>query len=252
MFKKDSFGQYLFLKKLMIRLFAIVSYPRFNYINKPVINGAELLPQLEDRNVLFVSNHQTYFADVAFMVHVIESALDGHSNEIWLRSMIKCPFPKIYFVAAEETMKSGLLPKLMGYAGAISIKRTWRASGKNIKRAVDGNDTENIKKALDSGWVITFPQGTTKPFADGRKGTAHIIKNYEPIVVPIVINGFRRAFDKKGLFLKKKGTELQVTIKQPLELDYSDNVDNILHKVMDSIEQSRKFEWRSNHYEVKV
>ena len=231
----------------MIRSFAIVSYPRFNYINKPVIKGAELLPQLKGQNVLFVSNHQTYFADVAFMFHVMESAIDGHPNELWLRSMLKCPFPQIYFVAAEETMKSGILPKLMGYAGAISIKRTWREAGANIKRKVDGKDTESIKKALDSGWVITFPQGTTKPFADGRKGTAHIIKDYQPIVVPIVINGFRRAFDKKGLFLKKKGTKLEVTIKPPLVLDYSDNVENILHKVMSGIEQSEKYEWRSRN-----
>jgi 1-acyl-sn-glycerol-3-phosphate acyltransferase len=246
-FEKNIFGQYLFLKKLMIRSFAVISFPRFNYINKPVIKGAELIPQLENRNVLFVSNHQTYFADAAFMFHVFESALDGHANEIWLRSMLKCPFPHIYFVAAEETMKAGILPKLMGYAGAISIKRTWRESGKNIKREVDENDTESIKKALDSGWVITFPQGTTKPFADGRKGTAHIIKNYKPIVVPIVVNGFRRAFDKKGLFLKKKGTKLEITIKEPLDIDYEDNVDNILYKVMDSIEQSEKYEWRSKN-----
>ena len=231
----------------MTRLFAIISYPRFNYINKPVIKGAELLPQLKDRNVLFISNHQTYFADVAFMVHVIQSSLDGHANELWLRSMMKCPFPNFYFIAAEETMKSGILPKLMGYAGAISIKRTWREAGKNIKREVDGKDTANIKKALDSGWVITFPQGTTKPFADGRKGTAHIIKEYQPIVVPIVINGFRRAFDKKGLFLKKKGTKLELTIKEPLDIDYTDNVDNILNKIMDSIEQSKKYEWRSRN-----
>ena len=247
MFKKNTFGQYLFFKKLIIRSFSIISYPRFRYMNKPVIKGAELIPQLRNKNVLFVSNHQTYFADAAFMFHVIESALDGHANEIWLRSMLKCPFPDMYFVAAEETMQAGILPKLMAYAGAVSIKRTWRESGKNIKRKVDGKDTDNIQKALESGWVITFPQGTTKPYAEGRKGTAHIIKNYEPIVVPIVINGFRRAFDKKGLFIKKKGTKLEITIKKPLELDYSDNVDNILYKVMDAIEQSEKYEWRSKN-----
>ena len=47
----------------------------------------------------------------------------------------------------------------------------------------------NIKKALDDGWVITFPQGTTTPFKPIRRGTAHIIKTYKPIVVPIVIDG---------------------------------------------------------------
>ena len=67
------------------------------------------------------------------------------------------------------------------------------------------NDTENIKIALEDGWVITFPQGTTRSFKPVRKGTAHIIKQHKPIVVPIVIDGFRRSFDRKGLFVKKKG-----------------------------------------------
>ena len=66
------------------------------------------------------------------------------------------------------------------------------------------HDISNIKKALDDGWVITFPQGTTTPFKPIRKGTAHIIKHYKPVVVPIVIDGFRRAFDKKGIRIKKK------------------------------------------------
>lgn len=153
----------------------------------------------------------------------------------------------LFFVAAEETMKAGLLPKILALAGAISIKRTWREAGKEIKRKVNAKDSDSIEKALRAGWVITFPQGTTRAFAEGRKGTAHIIKNHKPIVVPIVINGFRRAFDKKGIFLKKKGTKLQVTVKKPLEIDYNDNVENILHKVMDAIEQSKRYEWRSNN-----
>ena len=67
----------------------------------------------------------------------------------------------------------------------------------NEKREVNPNDTENIKIALKDGWVITFPQGTTKSFKPVRKGTAHIIKQHRPIVVPIVIDGFRRSFEKK-------------------------------------------------------
>ncbi|MBL4670028.1 MAG: 1-acyl-sn-glycerol-3-phosphate acyltransferase [Flavobacteriales bacterium] len=247
MFKRDTFGQLIFLRKLVIRVFGIITYVRFNKKNVAKIKGAKIIQHLPKNNVLFVSNHQTYFADAAFMFHVLHSALDNHPNEIRLSSILKCMITNLYFVAAVETMNSGILPKILGLAGAISIKRTWREAGKEIKREVSSKDTNNIEKALNSGWVITFPQGTTKPFADGRKGTAHIIKNYKPVVVPIVINGFRRAFDKKGMFLKKKGTELQIEIKDPIDIDYDDNVDNILYKVMDSIEQSKKFEWRSNH-----
>jgi 1-acyl-sn-glycerol-3-phosphate acyltransferase len=69
---------------------------------------------------------------------------------------------------------------------------------------LDASDTRKIFKALENNWVITFPQGTTKPFAPGRKGTALIIKQTKPIVIPVVINGFWRAFNKKGLRFKKK------------------------------------------------
>ncbi len=67
---------------------------------------------------------------------------------------------------------------------------------------VDMSEVENIIKALDNGWVITFPQGTTSAFAQGRKGTAKLVKQQRPIVIPIKINGFRRALTKKDLKLK--------------------------------------------------
>jgi 1-acyl-sn-glycerol-3-phosphate acyltransferase len=128
------------------------------------------------------------------------------------------------------------------------VKRTWRAKGEEVKRDVDFADTEKIDSALKKSWVITFPQGTTKPFAPGRKGTAHIIKNNQPIVVPVVINGFWRAFNKTGLKFKKRGTILSVRFKEPLQLDYSESVDQILDKVMDAIEQSRSFMMKGKHH----
>jgi hypothetical protein len=50
----------------------------------------------------------------------------------------------------------------LAYAGAISVERTWRAKGVDVKekKRYQSNDTENIKIALADGWVITFPQGT--------------------------------------------------------------------------------------------
>ena len=107
-------------------------------------------------------------------------------------------------------MKSGLLPRIMAYAGAVSIERTWRDKGQDINRKVNFSDISNIGKALDDGWVITFPQGTTTPFKPIRKGTAHIIKKFKPIVVPIVIDGFRRSFDKKGFILNSSTKRLLV------------------------------------------
>jgi hypothetical protein len=60
--------------------------------------------------------------------------------------------------------------------------------------------------------------------------------------VPVVINGFRRAFDKKGLVLKKRGVNLSVKFKAPLDIDYNSNSDGILKQVMFAIEQSEEFQ----------
>jgi 1-acyl-sn-glycerol-3-phosphate acyltransferase len=240
-FKKDVFGHYIFLKKILVSVIGIFTFPGLNIFNRTKIKGTENLKALPKRNVLFVSNHQTYFADVITMIHIFCSNKWGFKNNIRFPIYLLNPKFDTYFVAAEETMKDGVLPKLFAYVGSVSIKRTWREAGQDIKRQVDPNDISNIGKALDNGWVITFPQGTTKPFVEGRRGTAHVIKKYKPIVVPIVINGFRRAFDKKGLKFKKTGIDLSVTIKPPINLNYNLDSDEILSQIMNEIEQSEEF-----------
>jgi 1-acyl-sn-glycerol-3-phosphate acyltransferase len=145
-------------------------------------------------------------------------------------------------------MKSNFISKLFTLAGAITVKRTWRTEGQEVRRNLDPSDTRKIERALQNNWVITFPQGTTKPFAPGRKGTAFIIKQHKPIVVPVVINGFWRAFNKKGLKFKKRGSLLSVTFKEPLQIDYNETNEVILEKVMDAIEQSKKFMLKGKHH----
>lgn len=151
------------------------------------------------------------------------------------------PKLNIYYVAAAETMKSGLLPKVLAYAGSVSIDRTWRADGKEVNRQVKMSDISNIGIALNDGWVITFPQGTTKPWKPIRRGTAYIIKQYKPVVVPIVIDGFRRSFDKKGIQIKKKGILQSMVIKKPLDIDYDNESDSIIEKIEYAIEQHPSF-----------
>lgn len=240
--KKNVFGQYVFVKKNVTRIFGALVYPRFNWINKPEIEGAEILQNLPEKNVLFVSNHQTYFADVSFFLHIFHAALKGHPNNIKYPGFFFVPKDNIYYVAAEETMKSGLLPKILALSGAVTVKRTWRANGENVKRDVDKKEVEQIDTALQDGWVITFPQGTTTPYVKGRKGTAIIIKKHNPVVVPIVIDGFRRAFDKKGMKLKKKKSKLKVRIKAPLQYSPDESAEEILAKIMDAIEQSPEYD----------
>ena len=242
LFKKNPFGHILFIKKFLIRFVGVLSHRRFRGFNELQIEGSEIIKNLPDRNVLFVSNHQTYFADVTAMFHVFNASLSGRVDSIKNVGYLWQPKMNIYYVAAKETMKSGLLPKILAYVGAVSIDRTWRSQGQDVKRQVKMSDVSNISKALDDGWLITFPQGTTTPFKPIRRGTAHIIKQNKPIVVPIVIDGFRRSFDKKGLRLKKKGILQSFIIKEPLEIDYeNDSVDDIVTQIEYAIEQHESF-----------
>tara|TARA_B100000780_G_scaffold260333_1_gene211962 strand:- start:7276 stop:8073 length:798 start_codon:yes stop_codon:yes gene_type:complete len=240
--KKNSFGHYLILKKWLIRYLGIMTHRRYRGFNNLKIDGSEVIKNLPERNVLFVSNHQTYFADVVAMFHVFNACLRGRNDSIKNVGYIWNPKLNIYYIAAKETMKAGILPRILAYAGSVSIERTWREKGEEINREVNPSDTSNIGIALKDGWVVTFPQGTTKPFKPIRKGTAHIIKTYKPIVVPIVIDGFRRSFDKKGVMIKKRDILQTMSIKKPLNIDYKNEpIDKIIEKIEYAIEQHSSF-----------
>ncbi|SEQ84144.1 hypothetical protein SAMN05421824_2457 [Hyunsoonleella jejuensis] len=242
LFKTNPFGHILFIKKWLIRILGAMTHRRFRGFNELQIDGSEIIKDLPDKNVLFISNHQTYFADVVAMFHVFNASLSGRTDSIKNIGYLWNPKLNIYYVAAKETMKAGLLPKILAYVGSVSIERTWRAEGKDVKRQVRMSDISNIGTALNDGWVITFPQGTTTPFKPIRKGTAHIIKRYKPVVVPIVIDGFRRSFDKKGLRVKKKNILQSMEIKKPLDIDYeNETTDEIVKKIEYAIEQHPSF-----------
>lgn len=236
------------LRKLVYAIVGAFTYPGLALINKISVSGTEHLKGLPRKNVLFVSNHQTYFADVIAFIHILCAVKWRKKNKLGIPYYLLYPFTNLYYVAAEETMKGSWISRIFGMSGALTVKRTWRANGEAIQREVDTNDTIKIDQALQKSWVITFPQGTTKPFAPGRKGTAHIIKNNKPVVVPVVINGFWRAFNKTGLKFKKKGSLLSIRFKAPLEIDYNEPVEKILDKVMDAIEQSRSYMLKGKHH----
>ena len=242
LFKKNPFGHILLVKKWLIRILGAITHRRFRGFNELQIEGSEIIRNLPETNVLFISNHQTYFADVVAMFHVFNASLSNREDNIKNIGYLWQPKLNVYYVAAKETMKAGMLPKIFAYVGSISIERTWRAEGKEVNRQVKMSDITMISKALDDGWVITFPQGTTTPFRPIRKGTAHIIKRYKPVVVPVVIDGFRRSFDKKGLRVKKKNILQSMEIKAPLVIDYeNETIDQIVEKIEYAIEQHPSF-----------
>ena len=143
--KRNPFGHILFIKKWLIRILGIISHRRYNKFNKLQIEGSEIIRDLPDSNVLFVSNHQTYFADVAAMFHVFNAALKGRVDSIKNIGYIWNPKLNIYYIAAAETMKAGILPKIFAYMGSVSIQRTWRSDGKDVKRQVKMSDISNIE-----------------------------------------------------------------------------------------------------------
>jgi len=226
-------------KKILYFVIGVVSYPGIAIVNKLRITGTEHLKGLPKKNVLFVSNHQTYFADVITILHIFSAVKWGKKNRLGVPYYLLNAFTDVYYVAAEETMKANFLSNLFTMGGAITVKRTWTGKGTERRKGLDPSDTRKISRALEENWVIQFPQGTTTPFAPGRKGTAHLIKMHRPIVIPIMIDGFSTAFDKKGLKLKKRGTLLTVNFKECLQVDYDAPVEEILDNVMTAIGQKR-------------
>jgi 1-acyl-sn-glycerol-3-phosphate acyltransferase len=236
------------VRKIVYVIVGFISYPGLAIINKFKITGTEHIKDLPRSNVLFVSNHQTYFADVIAFLHIFCAVKWGKRNRLGIPYYLLNPFTRVNYVAAEETMKGSWISRLFALAGALTVKRTWRNEGTEVRRGLDPSDTRKISRALEKNWVITFPQGTTKPFAPGRKGTALIIKQNKPVVIPVVIGGFWRAFNKKGLKFKKKGTILSVTFKEPLSIDYDLPSENIMAQIMDAIGQSKKYMLMGKHH----
>lgn len=130
------------------------TYPGLVLVNKISIQGTEHLKNLPKKNVLFVSNHQTYFADVITFIHIFCAVKWRKQNRLGLPYYLINPFTNLYFVAAEETMKGSWISRLFILAGALTVKRTWRAEGKEVQRGLDPSDTRKINKALENNWVI--------------------------------------------------------------------------------------------------
>lgn len=235
-FQKDPFGNWMILKRIIIFFAGGATFWRIAVANKLKIEGTEYLKDLPNRNVFFISNHQTYFADVITFYHIFCNHKWGFGKKL-IPIYLLSPRAFTFYVAAKETMKKGLLPKIFSLAGAILVERSWRADGQNVKRTVDTSAGDNVSKALKEGWVVSFPQGTTSPYAPIRKGTAHIILENKPIVVPVVINGFRRAFNKTGLKYKRRNTTLTVRFKQPLIIDENSTLETVTRTIEQIIEQ---------------
>ena len=205
-----------------------ISHRRYRGFNQLNVEGSDVIRQLPENNVLFVSNHQTYFADVVAMFHVFNSAAKGRIDTVKKPKYLVSPKTNLYYIASFETMKKSFITKLLTYAGAVLVQRSWRESGVDLNREIRAEDPNNIRLALKDGWVITFPRGTTDNSKPVRKGTAHIIKENNPTVIPVTISRFNEVFQRNGLKVINRKLPFSIEISEPISNDiYSKSIDDI-------------------------
>ena len=225
--KKNIFGQTILIKRLIIAIVGLITHRTFRSQRFQII-GSKYLNNIPEKNVLFVSNHQTYFYDVIAMLHVFNSSAKGRIDTVKKPKYLVSPKTNLYYIASFEAMKKSLITKLLTYAGAVLVQRSWRESGEDVDREIRAEDPNKIRLALEDGWVITFPRGTTDNSKPVRKGTAHIIKDNNPTVIPVKISGFNEVFQRNGLKIINRKLPFSIEISEPLSNDiYSRSIDDI-------------------------
>ena len=238
MAKVNVFGQPLWLKKKVLQ--GLRHYCRRRVLNAHELEviGAEQLRDLPESGVLFIANHQTVCTDVIAMYYTMIDTLNDSARRL------KNPKLNLYYVAARESMQKGLLLRIFTMAGAVLVDRTWRKGADSVERPIQAKDLEAIGMAVNDGWVMTFPQGTTRPGAPVRKGTAHLIKEHGPIVVPVRVEGFNKAFDKSGLKTIDPDVALSIEFGTPLLIDADASVESLTALVANAIGEPHETEER--------
>ena len=134
----------------------MISHRRYRGFNELQIEGSENILNLPERNVLFVSNHQTYFADVVAMFHVFNASLSGRQDTLKKYGLFMEAKAQYLLCCCKGNHAIWHTSRILAYAGSISIERTWREKGKDVKRQVKLGDISKIGTALDDGWGDYF------------------------------------------------------------------------------------------------
>jgi len=181
--------------------------PYFAILNDVLVEGDEVLKELPRRNVVFLANHQTYFLEaIAFF------------DLVYVRHQMPLESPIVRFSAAEETMKQNLLTKLMTLVGGVTFKRNFREAGQDVNRAVDMEGVARVEEAIQDGWLLHFPAGTTKKGAPLRGGVTRLLHNTKAVALPMRVEGFRELLLHKQV-PGKLFKQCSLKIHPPLPLD---------------------------------
>ena len=154
--------------------------PYFRLLNRLQVTGAPVIETLPRKNVVFLSNHQTYFIEaMAFF------------DLVYVRHHFPLENPFVRFSAATETMKHNLLTRLFIKAGGVTFRRSFREGGVEVKRTVDFEGVAKVEEAIATGWLLHFPAGTTQRGAPLRPGIAQLLHRTKAVAVPVRVDGFR-------------------------------------------------------------
>jgi 1-acyl-sn-glycerol-3-phosphate acyltransferase len=180
--------------------------PYFRLLNRVRVIGDAIIDKLPRKNVVFLSNHQTYFMEAMAIFDVVYV---GHHLPL------ENPFMR--FSAATETMKQNPLTQLFTKAGGVTFRRSFREGGKEVKRTVDFEGVAKVEEAIANGWLLHFPAGTTQKGAPLRPGVAQLLHRTKAVAVPVRVDGFRDLL----LYRQIPGKVLKtcrVALHPPLEL----------------------------------
>lgn len=162
--------------------------PYFRILNRVKVTGDAIIDRLPRKNVVFLSNHQTYFMEAMAIFDVV-----------YVKHHLPLENPFMRFSAATETMKQNPLTQLFTKAGGVTFRRSFREGGKAVKRAVDFEGVAKVEKAIANGWLLHFPAGTTQKGAPLRPGVAQILHRTKAVAVPVRVDGFRKLLLHKQL-----------------------------------------------------
>ena len=180
--------------------------PYFRLLNQVKVEGGDVLDSLPVRNVVFLSNHQTYYVEaIAFF------------DLVYVRKQFPLEKPFLRFSAAEETMKKNLMTSILTKAGGVTFRRSFREAGSDVKRPVDLDGVARVEKAITEGWLLHFPAGTTQKNAPIRPGVAQLLHRTKAVTVPMRVDGFRELLLKKQL-PGKLFRSCRIKLHPPLDL----------------------------------
>ena len=177
------------------------------WLNTVKAESADILEALPRKNVIFLSNHQTYFTE-AIAFYDLFYIVHGMPYED----------PHLRFSAATETMKKNLLTQILTYAGGVTFRRSFREAGKEVNRPVDLEGVGKIEEAIATGWLLHFPTGTTQKDAPIRPGIAQLLHRTKPVAVPVRVDGFRDLLLHKQ-FPGRTGKSPTIRFFPPMDLE---------------------------------